>query len=78
MTRSLLLTGLRDLIRRPLHTGLMILGVALGVAVVVSIDLANSAARSGPTPINATSIGHFAMSPPNRAHSAWQSPVAST
>ncbi len=47
MTRSLLLTGLRDLVRRPLHTGLMILGVALGVAVVVSIDLANSAARSG-------------------------------
>ena len=33
MTRTLLLTGLRDLLRRPLHTGLMVLGVALGVAV---------------------------------------------
>ncbi len=29
MTRSLLLTGFRDLVRRPLHTGLMVLGVAL-------------------------------------------------
>ena len=47
MTRSLLLTGLRDLLRRPLHTGLMILGVALGVAVVVAIDLANTAASRG-------------------------------
>ena len=47
MTRSLLLTGLRDLVRRPLHTGLMVLGVALGVAVVVAIDLANTSARRG-------------------------------
>jgi hypothetical protein len=31
----LLLTGLRDLLRRPYQTALMILGVALGVAVVV-------------------------------------------
>src|SRR6266571_4826080 len=45
LTRSLLVTGLRDLRRRPLHTGLMILGVALGVAVVVAIDLANGSAR---------------------------------
>ena len=30
--RGLLRTGLRDLVRRPLHTGLMVLGVALGVA----------------------------------------------
>src|SRR2546428_11361989 len=45
LTRSLLRTGLRDLRRRPLHTGLMILGVALGVAVVVAIDLANGSAR---------------------------------
>ncbi len=44
---GLLRTGLRDLVRRPLHTALMILGVALGVAVVVAIDLANSAARIG-------------------------------
>jgi putative ABC transport system permease protein len=44
---TLLRTGLRDLVRRPLHTGLMVLGVALGVAVVVAIDLANGAARRG-------------------------------
>ena len=37
MTRSLLLTGLRDLIRRTLHTGLMILGVALGVGLVLVV-----------------------------------------
>jgi putative ABC transport system permease protein len=47
LTRTLLLTGLRDLVRRPLHTGLMVLGVALGVAVVVAIDLANTSARRG-------------------------------
>ena len=47
MTRTLLLTGLRDLVRRPLHTGLMVLGVALGVAVVIGIDLANTSARRG-------------------------------
>ena len=47
MTRSLLLTGLRDLVRRPLHTGLMVLGVALGVAVVIAIDLANTSASRG-------------------------------
>jgi putative ABC transport system permease protein len=47
MTSTLLKTGLRDLLRRPLQTGLMILGVALGVAVVIAIDLANtSAARA--------------------------------
>ncbi len=44
---TLLRTGMRDLVRRPLHTGLMVLGVALGVAVVVAIDLANGAARRG-------------------------------
>jgi len=47
VTRSLLLTGLRDLVRRPLHTGLMVLGVALGVAVVIAIDLANTSASRG-------------------------------
>lgn len=46
-TRALLRTGLRDLLRRPLHTGLMVLGVALGVAVVVAVDLANESARRG-------------------------------
>ena len=45
--RALLRTGLRGLVRRPLHTALMVLGVALGVAVVVAIDLANAAARRG-------------------------------
>lgn len=45
LTRSLLRAGLRDFLRRPLHTGLMVLGVALGVAVVVAIDLANGSAR---------------------------------
>ena len=37
-------TGLRYLLRRPLQAILCILGVALGVAVVVAIDLANSSA----------------------------------
>ncbi len=44
MPRSLLLTALRDFLRRPWQTGLMVLGVALGVAVVVAIDLANASA----------------------------------
>ncbi|HSD26902.1 MAG TPA: FtsX-like permease family protein, partial [Vicinamibacteria bacterium] len=47
LSPTLLRTGLRDLLRRPLHTGLMVLGVALGVAVVVAIDLANESARRG-------------------------------
>jgi putative ABC transport system permease protein len=47
MPRALLRTGLRDLVRRPLPTALMLLGVSLGVAVVVAIDLANDAARRG-------------------------------
>ena len=47
VTRTLLLTGLRDLARRPLHTGLMVLGVALGVAVVIAIDLANTQRAAG-------------------------------
>jgi putative ABC transport system permease protein len=47
VTRTLLLTGLRDLVRRPLHTGLMVLGVALGVAMVIAIDLANTSSRRG-------------------------------
>jgi putative ABC transport system permease protein len=40
----ILKTGLRYLLRRPLQSLLCILGVALGVAVVVAIDLANSSA----------------------------------
>ncbi|MBI5878535.1 MAG: FtsX-like permease family protein [Chloroflexi bacterium] len=44
---TLLKTGLRDAMRRPWLTGLMLFSVALGVAVVVAIDLANdSAARA--------------------------------
>ncbi len=46
LTRTLLLTGLRDLTRRPWQTGLMLLGLALGVAVVIAIDLANTSART--------------------------------
>src|SRR5919204_372386 len=45
MTSILLKTSLRHLLRHPWQVGLAILGVALGVAVVVSIDLANDSAR---------------------------------
>ncbi len=41
---TLLKTGLRHLVRRPLLSLLCILGVALGVAVVIAIDLANASA----------------------------------
>ena len=37
--------SLRYLLRHPLLIGLSVLGVALGVAVVVAIDLANTSAR---------------------------------
>jgi putative ABC transport system permease protein len=47
LTPTLLRTGLRDLGRRPLHTGLMVLGVTVGVAVVIAIDIANTASRRG-------------------------------
>lgn len=40
----LLAISVRYLIRHPLQFGLCVLGVALGVAVVVSIDLANASA----------------------------------
>src|SRR5215510_4343367 len=47
MTPTLLKTSLRHLLRHPWQVGLAVLGVALGVAVVVSIDLANvSASRA--------------------------------
>ncbi len=45
LTPTLLKTGFRDFARRPWQTGLMILGVTLGVAVVIAIDLANTSAR---------------------------------
>src|SRR5919204_32248 len=47
MNIILLKTGLRDALRRPWLTLLLVLSVALGVGVVVAIDLANdSAARA--------------------------------
>lgn len=42
---ALLRVGRRDLVRRPLHSLLMLISVALGVAVVVAIDLANQSAQ---------------------------------
>ncbi|MDZ7806341.1 MAG: hypothetical protein U5K71_04410 [Gracilimonas sp.] len=39
------LSSFRFLLRHPWHFGLSILGVALGVAVVVSIDLSNTSAE---------------------------------
>jgi len=45
MIPTLLKTSLRHLLKHPWQIGLAILGVALGVAVVVSIDLTNSSAR---------------------------------
>src|SRR5512143_1438164 len=44
MSVALLKTALRDQMRRPWLALLMILSVALGVAVVVSVDLANQSA----------------------------------
>lgn len=44
MPPSLLRLGQRYLIRRPLQSLLVILGIALGVAVVIAIDLANGSA----------------------------------
>ncbi|MFN2274691.1 MAG: ABC transporter permease, partial [Anaerolineales bacterium] len=43
--RGLVKAGWRDLIRRPMQAFLMLLGVALGVAVIVAIDLANQSAQ---------------------------------
>lgn len=45
MTPLLRRSSLRYLLRHPWQMGLAVLGVALGVAVVVSIDLANASAR---------------------------------
>src|SRR5512139_2009610 len=44
MRRPLLNAGWRTLLRHPWQTVLMVLGITLGVAVMVAIDLANSAA----------------------------------
>lgn len=45
MNRLLVRSSLRHLARHPLLTTLSVLGIAVGVAVVVSIDLANESAR---------------------------------
>ncbi|HZB96378.1 MAG TPA: ABC transporter permease, partial [Herpetosiphonaceae bacterium] len=45
MTPLLLRSSLRYILRHPWQLGLSILGVALGVAVVVAIDIANGSAR---------------------------------
>ena len=47
LNAALLRLAWRDSVRRPGYTALMVLGVALGVAVVVAIDLANESARRG-------------------------------
>ena len=45
MSRLLWRASLRYLLRHPWQIGLSLVGVALGVAVVVAIDLANSSAQ---------------------------------
>lgn len=47
LPKTLLTTSIRDLRRRTWQLGLMVLGVAVGVSVVVGIDLANRAAMQG-------------------------------
>jgi len=42
--RPLFRAGIRDLLRRPLFSGLMLAGLALGVAVVTAIDMASQSA----------------------------------
>src|ERR1700693_1916591 len=45
MSATLWRASLRHLAAHPWHLGLSILGIALGVAVVVAVDLANASAR---------------------------------
>jgi len=45
LNRLLVRSSLRHLARHPLLTSLSVLGIAIGIAVVVSIDLANESAR---------------------------------
>ncbi|MGH2605224.1 MAG: ABC transporter permease, partial [Anaerolineales bacterium] len=47
MIHTLTAFAWRDMIRRPWQTALMLVGVVLGVAVMVSIDVANASARRG-------------------------------
>src|SRR5690606_29828365 len=44
LPRTLLHIGWRYLLRRPWQSALMVVGIMLGVAVVVAIDLANASA----------------------------------
>ncbi len=46
VNRLLWITAIRHLVRQPWQTWLSILGIALGVAVIVAVDLANQSARS--------------------------------
>ena len=45
MNRSLATISRRYLLQHPLQTGLTLLGIMLGVAIVVAIDLANFSAK---------------------------------
>jgi putative ABC transport system permease protein len=45
MNLSLLTLSWREMARRPLQTGLMMVGIAVGVSVIVAIDVANASAR---------------------------------
>ena len=45
MSATLWRASLRHLVAHPWQLGLSILGIALGVAVVVAVDLANESAR---------------------------------
>ena len=55
--KPLIRAGLRDLIRRPLFSGLMLAGLALGVAVVTAIDLASQSALRAFEVSTATVVG---------------------
>ena len=46
MKRTLLLVSFRYLLGHPLHTCLSMIGICLGVAVVVAIDLSNYSAKA--------------------------------
>ncbi len=47
VNRLLLLSAYRHLKRHPWQTWLSIIGIALGVTVIVAVDLANQSARQG-------------------------------
>ena len=46
---QLSMLSLRTLLRHPIQFAIMILGIALGVAVMVGIDIANASARAPST-----------------------------